>query len=111
MPHVPVWGDEHVYIVEGTGYFPFDMLRRDRSFPADELSAIRLGQYQMKEPRRVTLIAARARDIVVKRWESFGWEVVAGFAAEYPMRPVCGEPFELAKHGDWQDRTGMTVRP
>ena len=90
--HVPVWDDEHRYIVEGSGEFPFDMLRRDRAFPADIASAKAMGE--RNGLRRVELITARARDVNVKRWDSFGWRVVAGFIDTYPMVCVDGEPFD-----------------
>lgn len=93
-----IWDEEHTYIVEGAGEFPFDMLRRDRSFPADSESAANMNGNTSCSNRQVKLIATRARDIAVKRWESFGWKVIAGFADTLPMSPVDGQPFDVWKH-------------
>jgi len=62
MPHVRVWDDEHTYVVEGSGVFPFDKLRRDRSWASIIEDALKLTR---GEHRQISLIASRARDLAV----------------------------------------------
>lgn len=58
----------HTYIVTGRGVFPFDMLRRDESWPKTTDDAVMIGQ---TEKRTVTLVTDYS--VNVQRWESFGW--------------------------------------
>jgi hypothetical protein len=62
MPHVRLRDDEHAYVVEGSGAFPFDKLRRDRSWASITEDALKLTR---GEHRQITLIASRARDVAV----------------------------------------------
>jgi hypothetical protein len=81
QPRIKKWsevdnGQWHRYIVEGKGTFPFDQLRRNQAFPTTTEDAIKLGSTL---PRRIMLTTTEARYVDPKRWESFGWKVVAGF--------------------------------
>jgi hypothetical protein len=67
------------FIVEGSGEFPFDMLRYDSCFPRDEGQARQMGDTH--ERRRVHLVRRIPADVpfpepTVARWESFLWRVV-----------------------------------
>lgn len=68
-------------VVEGSGEFPLDMLRRDNcSFltPADKDAA---GDGYVSERRRVTLqLLSEDRHMQpnVERWKSFDWTVIGG---------------------------------
>lgn len=68
------------FTVEGSGEFPYDMLRYDQCWPQSEandvykLSAHPLGQLA-RAIRQVTLVSIKSMPTVA-RWESFGWKVV-----------------------------------
>ena len=65
-----------MYIVEGAFEFPTDMLRYDRAWPADSLSAERilLGPHDDATAlRQVRLHSIQLP--TTARWESFGWRV------------------------------------
>jgi hypothetical protein len=73
----------YTFAVEGTGAFPYDMLRWDRCFPktqasAQAMSCPRCGG-KLRGKRKVELIKPVERisdSPTVARWESFGWTVV-----------------------------------
>ena len=66
------------YTVEGRGEFPFDMLRRDCSYPNSEQDSTAIGRvmHLIDAPRRVTLHAPALRYPNDARWASFGWRVI-----------------------------------
>lgn len=61
------------FTVEGSGQFPFDMLRYDQCWPVGLCDAA-----QMKENnyRRIVLETHRKSAPTDGRWESFCWRVV-----------------------------------
>jgi hypothetical protein len=64
--------------VEGSGSFPYDMLRFDQCWPANEGESPKLEAY-MPELRRVTLMRTvfHAGDVpTIRRWQSFTWRVI-----------------------------------
>lgn len=66
------------YTVEGKGEFPFDMLRRDQSYPTTEVSAMLMsGQFRHQRLIVLTCAAPPSKYWVPteRRWQSFGWEV------------------------------------
>lgn len=71
------------FVVEGTGRFPFDMLRYDQCWPMTSKDAA-LMDYEPGERgiRRITMETFGERmnsaQPTVKRWESFTWRVVSG---------------------------------
>lgn len=74
------------YAVEGSGYFPFDMLRYDRCVvctPKDHHNAF----LESALFRRVELCAYAPAGLDFwpdeRRWQQFGWSIVAG-----SVRPV-----------------------
>lgn len=74
--------DERYAIVKGRGQFPFDMLRYDRCSPLRETDSIRLGgesDEDMLKGRVVVVVSDRSTPFTSKRWESFGWKVLAEF--------------------------------
>jgi hypothetical protein len=73
--------DPHMFVVEGRGEFPFDMLRHSMAHPASSADASRMADCGK---RRVALVGATARHITPARWASFGWSIVAGFAHNWP---------------------------
>lgn len=67
------------FTVEGSGYFPFDMLRYDACHPVHESESRQLGEYDRR--RRVLLQHRTSKDNTSwrpndARWQSFGWRVV-----------------------------------
>lgn len=73
----------HVFVVEGSGKFPLDMLRRDKCYPRNEGDSNELER-DHRAGRRVCLervvIGERTEGAhwqpTIGRWESFGWRVV-----------------------------------
>lgn len=72
------------FTVEGTGPFPFDMLRYDVCWPLrqeDTAAMERLfrpsskGGRPVRGPVRITL-ATNGHPPTVARWKSFGWKVI-----------------------------------
>lgn len=61
------------FTVQGSGYFPFDMLRYDACYPATSDDAASLN---LKEARTITLISAMVAQPTEGRWRSFGWQVI-----------------------------------
>lgn len=72
---------ETIFVVEGFGEFPLDMLRYDSAFPMSERDAHIAGNGRT-ERRRVALISRRVNDNLpsAERWLSFLWHVVGVFA-------------------------------
>ena len=70
---------EAAFTVEGSGEFPFDMLRYDHCFPAAAEDAARLHRHA-RHRRTVRLRArfqTRPREYPTReRWKSFRWIVV-----------------------------------
>jgi len=71
----------HVFTVEGSGEFPFDMLRYDTCWPEREFDTPKLGR-QFDGPRlgparstKRTVGMIGLRGPTVDRWASFGWKV------------------------------------
>lgn len=73
----------HVFVVEGSGHFPTDMLRRDKCYPRNEDDSNALDRDDWAG-RRVCLervvIGERTEGAywqpTIGRWESYGWRVV-----------------------------------
>jgi len=70
-------------IVEGSGSFPFDMLRYDSCSPSkeEEIHKLTMGFRDMPEyhePRQVELVrySLNGEWPTVARWKSFGWRVI-----------------------------------
>jgi hypothetical protein len=59
--------------VVGSGYFPYDMLRYDRCWPAKESEAPKLNG-RMKVNDRIEMTGYS--EPTVGRWQSFGWTVI-----------------------------------
>lgn len=70
------------FTVEGSGRFPFDMLRYDACWPYEEYKdSGKLGGDYAEPVRQVTLARLVERKDVqptVGRWNSFDWRVVPG---------------------------------
>lgn len=77
------------FAVEGTGYFPVDMLRYDGCYPSDTDAVLsvpivpmghRLDAYSgnkgIRLVRLVHVCSDRKWQPTAGRWESFGWRVV-----------------------------------
>lgn len=64
------------YVVEGSGEFPIDMLRYDRSCPATEADAHKISREGV---RRITLLRFSQGNASpnADRWESFRWKILA----------------------------------
>ena len=67
--------------VQGSGVFPFDMLRYDNCFPHSTEDAIRLDSYDYTPPRNRVVTLCKYHElknprITEGRWRSFGWRVV-----------------------------------
>lgn len=63
------------YIVVGAGEFPFDMLRYDCCWPANETDSYKLSSDHV-EVREVHLQGIRTPHY--GRWASFGWNIKDG---------------------------------
>ena len=65
------------YTVEGSGAFPFDMLRYDAAYPEreDEVGLIARCRHhsQYNEIRQIRMVSHSMP--TVGRWNSFGWKV------------------------------------
>jgi hypothetical protein len=70
---------ETLYVVEGMGHFPLDMLRYDSACPMTERDAYIMETYQLT--RRVALRSRMLNDNPpnADRWKSFGWVVLGVF--------------------------------
>lgn len=70
------------FTVEGSGEFPFDMLRYDRCFPASESDAGKMPRPHQGSSRRIIELIAVDHDgnnrfaPTIGRWESFRWKVI-----------------------------------
>lgn len=75
---------EWYLVVEGSGTFPFDMLRYDSCFPWEQEDAAKL-EHHHDEMRRVVLIRRGKSDSPgnFKRWLSFGWVVMVATIDSY----------------------------
>ena len=70
------------FTVSGCGVFPFDMLRYDHCWPADQESAVSLDcgtrPEERKEVRTIRLrMVTERKDVLptIDRWKSFQWTV------------------------------------
>lgn len=67
------------FTVEGSGSFPFDMLRYDQCWPKsespDSATLESMTRRGVRGPFRVTLVSLNAP--TQGRWESFGWLVIS----------------------------------
>lgn len=66
--------------VEGTGYFPVDMLRYDHCYPqreTDSISIVTMDPFKEKTIVNVSRFTERNMPWTDKRWESFGWRIIA----------------------------------
>jgi hypothetical protein len=70
-----------LFVVEGAGEFPFDMLRSDHCWPATSVDAHNM-RAQIRR-RRLTLCTyahnGRSGEPNEARWTSFDWKVVSQF--------------------------------
>ncbi len=68
------------FTVQGTGVFPFDMLRYDRCFPASSEAASNMGDDRMYNhvTREVELTSDQKRGWrpTEARWRSFSWRII-----------------------------------
>ena len=64
---------KYLFRVEGTGTFPFDMLRYDACWPARGTDVINLAWASSWSP--VILLLQSHRKPTADRWASFGWTV------------------------------------
>jgi hypothetical protein len=68
------------FTVEGSGAFPFDMLRYDCCWPENESDSPNVGlMYDTTEyikTRRITLLSDNQQVPTDSRWKMFGWKVV-----------------------------------
>lgn len=79
MPSRKIIG--HHFTVEGSGVFPFDMLRYDQCYPFDSESVAQLDPARpLREPRQVTLVKSVQYPPTEARWQSFGWRIITASA-------------------------------
>jgi hypothetical protein len=69
-----------IFVVEGSGDFPVDMLRYDSAFPLFERDSY-IAMHEAAKTRRVVLMSRRVNDNppTAERWRSFCWNVVGVF--------------------------------
>ena len=76
---MPKAAQAYRFTVEGSGEFPFDMLRYDRCWPKDEshdvvnMTSYSRDRFSLRK-RQVELIGLN--DPTSARWASFGWKIV-----------------------------------
>lgn len=63
------------FVVEGSGEFPFDMLRYDQAVPLREIEIDGVYSSGRQDKRRIQLRSYAGGPTTV-RWRSFGWNVV-----------------------------------
>lgn len=89
-------GENYTFTVEGSGDFPFDMLRYDACWPYSEAGdshqlAAPSGVEPLRAGRRIVLQSAQEGGPTAGRWERFGWRVIARCEARepdlFPSRP------------------------
>jgi len=72
----------HKFTVEGSGNFPFDMLRYDRCWPSTQDDVTTMVPHNSEHfipIRQVTLTASANHSIwepTTGRWANFGWPVI-----------------------------------
>lgn len=69
-------GERWMFTVQGSGEFPFDMLRYDECWPYYGEDSTRLSGSFDRALRRVVLATRKEGNPTDGRWHSFGWEVV-----------------------------------
>lgn len=62
--------------VKGEGYFPLDMLRYDKCYPAGEEDSAAIAGTGEREINVVHVSELRFSVFTPARWRSFGWEIV-----------------------------------
>lgn len=62
-----------LFVVEGSGAFPFDMLRYDQCWPRDGAGSTVLP---MMHRRRVVLVSDWFEAPSARRWEASAWQVI-----------------------------------
>lgn len=64
-----------IFTVRGSGQFPWDMLRYDSCWPAEETQT-----HHMLDSRGGArhVIMVGLREPTEGRWESFGWKIISG---------------------------------
>lgn len=65
-----------VFTVEGTGEFPFDMLRYDMCWPYRGEDAAQMSGHTAQKRRRVVVQHFDTHPITEARWRSFNWQVI-----------------------------------
>lgn len=63
------------YTVEGTGIFPFDMLRYDSAWPQHETDSGLIEASTRRSGGLLRVHLTGLRKPTDRRWESFGWKV------------------------------------
>lgn len=66
------------FVVEGSGSFPFDMLRYDTCFPNTAMDAYKLNDDDSKLSRRIEIcryVDTKTNLPTTARWASFLWSV------------------------------------
>lgn len=66
----------HLFTVEGSGSFPFDMLRYDDCWPHTERYDSAALQHESRTRRRVVLATNSQSAPTAERWASFNWKVI-----------------------------------
>jgi len=63
-----------LFVVEGSGQFPYDMLRYDQCWPHDQTASSMLAVTAHR--RRVALASDWIEAPSAKRWEASAWQVI-----------------------------------
>lgn len=77
-------------VVEGAGSFPYDMLRYDACFPAEQIDASLIDGQRYLHKRRVVLVRRGVNENTGngERWKSFGWNVLLATVESHEARSV-----------------------
>lgn len=69
-----------IFTVEGSGEFPFDMLRYNGCFPLNESDSCKLNMHhsELRQVQLVKLHKDRKPELTPRRWLSFDWRIIEG---------------------------------
>jgi len=80
-------------VVEGSGSFPFDMLRYDSAHPFEQTDSARMEHH--RHERRRIVVERRGVNATEssgeRRWESFGWKILLATTDTHEARALADE--------------------
>ena len=68
-----------IFIVQGKGHFPIDMLRYDQCFPVYEADEPKISNNTYLRERVRIEVKTNSMSITPDRWSSFGWNIIEAY--------------------------------